>query len=359
MNQPRRPNGPPPFPDVRSAFLLTIGAILAGGLVGVLFLDLGPLAAEGLGTALGIGGVATLAARRVAEPQAARIGLTPLPWRAWPMILCLVPAVLVASELDNFAYDLSPKPETSAQPQTPIDPGQAGETDAAPPDADGEGAAKVEEPAASVIPDDESAVTGDERALDAGNTVDAAAEAASEPEATTTGSDASEPAEPIKPLIDPDDPFSLMEALIVVVGIAPVIHEFLFRGVLQQGLVAQLGLMRGVTLASLLWTMLRPPGATSPARFAGAFIAWFALGWLLGMVRASTGSILGSILLASLWAAVGLASLALQGRVDLPGMNVDGTHLPVVVTVASVLVVAWAGRKVYEDAMAKERSEAS
>lgn len=331
-SQPGRPNGPPPFPDVRSAFLLTIGAILAGGLVGVLFLDLGPLAAEGLGTALGIGGVATLAARRVAEPQAARIGLAPLSWRAWPMILCLVPAVLVASELDNFAYDLSPKTETSAPPQAPAEEVPA----------DGAGAG-----------------TGDEKALDAGTSVDTAAEAATKPELPAAGSDASETAEPIKPLIDPDDPFSLMEALIVVVGIAPVVHEFLFRGVLQQGLVAQLGLMRGVTLASLLWTMLRPPGATSPARFAAAFIAWFALGWLLGMVRASTGSILGSILLASLWAAVGLASLALQGRVDLPGMNVDGTHLPVVVTVASVLLVAWAGKRVYEEAMAKEKSESS
>jgi Type II CAAX prenyl endopeptidase Rce1-like len=356
MNQPRRPNGPPPFPDVRSAFLLTIGAILAGGLVGVLFLDLGPLAAEGLGTALGIGGVATLAARRVAEPQAARIGLAPLPWRAWPMILCLVPAVLVASELDNFAYDLSPKAETSAQTQAPAQEAPAGDKDEAQSDAvDGTAAAKVEDAGDATAPDSASAGTSEEKARD---TDDAAVEAAAKPESPSAGSDANEPAEPIKPLIDPDDPFSLMEALIVVVGIAPVIHEFLFRGVLQQGLVAQLGLMRGVTLASLLWTMLRPPGATSPARFAGAFIAWFALGWLLGMVRASTGSILGSILLASLWAAVGLASLALQGRVDLPGMNVDGTHLPVVVTVASVLVVAWAGKRVCEQAMAKERSEA-
>ena len=359
MNQPRRSNGPPPFPDVRSAFLLTIGAILAGGLVGVLFLDLGPLAAEGLGTALGIGGVATLAARRVAEPQAARIGLTPLPWRAWPMILCLVPAVLVASELDNFAYDLSPpESETSAQPQAPAEEERGADEAETGSGADGVVAAEVEESAAIVASDSASPDTGDERARDAGDTADAVVEAEAKPESPTAGSDASEPAEPRKPLIDPDDPFSLMEALIVVVGIAPVIHEFLFRGVLQQGLVAQLGLMRGVTLASLLWTMLRPPGATSPARFAGAFIAWFALGWLLGMVRASTGSILGSILLASLWAAVGFASLALQGRVDLPGMNVDGTHLPVVVTVASVLVVAWAGKRVYEEALAKERSEA-
>ena len=306
MNPPRPQPAPPPFPDVRSAFLLTIGAILVGGLVGVFFFDLGPLVAEGLGTALGIGGVATLAARRVAEPQATRIGFAPLPWRAWPLILALVPAVLLASELDNLAYDASPA-ETAA--------GAANAAEDAPPEDAAEPAAKVGTTAIA----------------------EAVAEAAAK-------------AEPPPPIVDPDDPFSLMEAFIVVVGIAPVIHEFFFRGVIQQGLVTQLGLMRGVTLASLLWTMLRPPGVTSLPRFAAAFAAWFALGWLLGMVRVASGSILGSILLASLWAAVGFASLALQGRVDLPGMNVDGTHLPVAVTLASLALVAWAARRVFEEA---------
>lgn len=323
MNANRPPAGPAPFPDVRSAFLLTIGAILAGGIVGVLFLDLGPLAAEGIGTALGIGGVATLAARRVAEPQAARIGLAPLPWRAWPLILCLVPAVLIASELDNFAYDWSPQTEAQdgAPPTAP----------AAPPEA----ATNTEET-------DETATDTTQTSETTGTT--AIAEAVAEAAAN---------AEPPAPIIDPNDPFSLMEAFIVVVGIAPVIHEFLFRGVLQQGLVAQLGLMRGVTLAALLWTMLRPPGATSLPRFAAAFVAWFALGWLLGMVRVASGSILGSILLASLWASVGFASLALQDRIDLPGMNVDGTHLPAAVTVASVVLVAFAARRVL--ALARDR----
>lgn len=308
MTANRPPTGSAPYPDVRSAFLLTIGAILAGLIVAVFFFDLGPLAAEGLGTALGIGGVATFAARRVAEPQAARIGLAPLPWRAWPLILCLVPAVLIASELDNFAYDASPKSE--AETGAAEDDPHAAET-------------KADMPAA-------------------GGT--AIAEAIAEAAAN---------AEPPAPIVDPNDPFSLMEAFIVAVGIAPVVHEFLFRGVIQQGLVSQVGLMRGVTLAALLWTMLHPPGATSLPRFAAAWISSFAFGWLLGMVRAATGSILGSILLASLWSAVGFASLALQGRIELPGMNVDGTHLPVLVTVASVVTVAWAGRQVLAEARAR------
>jgi Type II CAAX prenyl endopeptidase Rce1-like len=262
--------------------------------------DLGLIAAAGIGQAIGIGGVATLAARRVPEPQAARIGLVALPWRAWPMILLLAPAVLIASELDNIAYDWSPKSETVAEATDP--------------------------------------------------TADTGTEAEKGTEAKATAQAKKDEDEQPERLIDPDDPFSVMEGLIVVVGIAPVVEEFLFRGVLQQGLVARLGMARGVTLVALLWTMLRPVPATSPARFAAAFIAAFGLGWLLGMMRLWSGSILGSMVLASTWAAVGFASLAFEQRHAIPGMNVEGTHLPAWVTLVSVLLVAWAAQRIFEEA---------
>ncbi|MBY0399655.1 CPBP family intramembrane metalloprotease [Myxococcota bacterium] len=285
MTEPRRPNQERPFPDVSAAFLLTIGAIFAQQLVSILFIELGLIAALGLGTALGIGAVATLAARRVAEPQGPRIGLTPLDWRALPLIVCLAPAVLLASELDNFAYDWSP--------------------------------AEVEE---------------------------VEAKAAAKPPGDTTE-------EPPELLLDPDDPFNLMEGFIVSVGIGPVIHEFLFRGVIQQGVIGHVGFTRGVTLTALFWTMLHPAPWTSPARFAAAFAAWFAMGWLLGIVRTASGSILGSVLLSSLWAAIGFASLALEGRTALPGLNVDGTHLPVAVTIASAAIVGAAAQRIYAIAL--------
>jgi len=298
----RRREAEAAYPDVRAAFLLTIGALLAATFVGVLVSDLGLLAAAGIGQAIGIGGVATLAARRVPEPQAARIGLVALPWRAWPLILCLAPAALVASELDNFAYDWSPQVEEAA--------------------------------VATGAPD---------------TAVEAKAEDAPRAEAEAEEAEGNDEGESLERLIDPGDPFNLMEALIVMVGIAPVVEEFLFRGVLQQGLVARLGLARGLTLVALLWTMLRPVPATSVARFIAAFFAAFAMGWLLGVVRIYSRSILGSILLASLWAAIGFASLALEGRVELPGMNVEGTHLPAALAAASLLVVAFAARAMYAE----------
>jgi len=331
MNQPRPPQGQPPFPDVRSALLLTVGASLAGGLIGVFFIDLGMLAAQGLGTAIGIGGVATLAARRIAEPQAARIGMTGVEWRAWPMILCLMPAVLVASELDNFAFDWSPAPKAEASGSTDADP--SGGADASSENSGGE---------TSVIPAGASAVEPtDEK--DVANPTE-------EPNSKTP---APEVPEPIPPLIDPNSPFSLMEGLIVFVGITPVVHEFLFRGVLQQGLVTQLGLSRGLMVTALLSTILRLPYSPTVARFVAAYLISFGMSWLLGLVRAATGSILGSIVLASLWAAVGFTALALEERMALPGVNVEGTHLPVAVTIASVLLVAWAAQQVHAAAHAR------
>jgi hypothetical protein len=41
---------------------------------------------------------------------------------------------------------------------------------------------------------------------------------------------------------------------------------------------------------------------------------------------------------------------------DLPGMNVDGTHLPILITLASALLVGWAGWAIYQEADRQFRS---
>lgn len=323
-----------PYPDVRSAFFLTLLAMLAAAVVGVFFLGLGTLAAVGIGQALGVGGVATWAARRVAEPQAEHLGLRPLDARMLPIVLCLAPAILLASELDNFAGDWSRESESRGAtyleseivededldrslPQATIDERASDETQPLPsPALDAEGEDEVSPGSAT-------------------------------PEETTV---APEDDEEMPPLVDPKDPLSLLQAFVIFVGIAPVVEEFLFRGVIQQGLVARLGLARGVGLVALLWALLRPAPVDDLTRFLAAGLSFIALGWLLGIVRIATGSILGSITLASIWAAIGLGSLALQDRLDLPGMNVEGTHLPWTVTLASTFIVAWAASSLYREA---------
>ncbi len=318
-----RPDGP--YPDVRSAFTLTLLAMIAAGFTGVAFIDFGLLAAVGIGQAIGVGAIATMGAQRVAEPQAERLGLRALDTAAIPAILCLTPAILLVSELDNYASDWSPREKSAIE--------------MADSSSDGDVAA-VGSPIRETIPGDSSGTDARGRAG-----TGAASVGTEEVEA-----DAIAGGDPAAPIIDPDDPWSLLQALIVMVGISPVVEEFLFRGVIQQGLVQRLGLVRGVAMVALLWTLLRPAPLAGWTRFFAAALASFAMGWALGIVRIATRSILGSILLASSWAAIGLAAVALEGRVDLPGLNVEGTHLPVVVTLASLLIVGWAGWMTFQEA---------
>jgi membrane protease YdiL (CAAX protease family) len=313
---PGMKNGKEPYPDLRGALVLTLLAMLAAAFTGVAFIDFGLLAAVGVGQAIGVGAVATMGAQRVPEPQAQRLGLRALDWKAVPTILCLTPAVLLASEIDNIATDWS-----------------------------GGSAAPAIEAAGSEF--DESAIDLESAAEDEARfETEEHADRALEAEAT-------EPADGLEiegPIFDPSDPWSLLSAFIVMVGISPVVEEFLFRGVIQQGLVSRMGMMKGVTMVALLWTLLRPAPLNGFTRFLAAAVASFGLGWALGIVRLATRSILGSILLASSWAAIGLGALALEDRLPLPGLNVEGTHLPVSVTLACVALVAWAGRETLREA---------
>jgi membrane protease YdiL (CAAX protease family) len=296
---PGTPDGGP-YPDPRGALLLTLGAILATGLVGVFFFGLGAMAAIGIGHAIAVGAIATLAAKRVAEPQADRIGLRGFDPHSLPILLCLVPAVLLASELDNFATEWStPQAEITERFEIESPARDEFET-AAPEEAD---------PQTSETPEIDLDID-----------------------------------------FDLSDPWTLAQALVIYVGIAPVIEEFFFRGVLQQGIIARLGLNRGVAFVALLYTLFHLPAMPVLSRFLLGVVSSFAMGCLLGIARVATGSVLGPILLASSWAAIGILSMALEDRLPLPGMNVDGTHLPISIAFASVALVAWALRTLYGEA---------
>lgn len=313
-----------PYPDLRGAFVLTLLALVAAFFTSVAFLDFGLLAAIGVGQAIGIGAVASLGAQRVPEPQAERLGLRALDWATVPTILCLTPAIVLVSELDNWASAWAGEPSEQVEGETPTDP-------------------------------EASIALEDAIGAEARDATAAGAEGADETDARDTDIDPdATPTEGVpeleRPIFDPDDPWSLLSAIVVMVGISPVVEEFLFRGVIQQGLVQRMGLLRGVTMVALLWTLLRPALFSGVGRFLTTAIASFGLGCALGLVRIATGSILGSILLASSWAAVGLAAVSLEGELDLPGLNVEGTHVPITVTFACALIVGWAARQIQLEA---------
>jgi hypothetical protein len=303
-----------PYPDPRSAFLLTVATFLLTGLVGVFFLGLGAVVAIGIGQAIAVGAIGTMAARRVPEPQAERIGLRSFDPRALPLLLCLVPAILLASELDNIATDWSVGGE-GASTESSIEP----DRDAGDGVVDGDSDAAAPDPARENGAAEETLNPAEEAALEALQ-------------------------------VDLDDPWTLAQAFVISVGITPIVEEFFFRGVVQQSLVARLGLVRGVGFVAVLYTLPHLPAVATFPRFLAGILSAFGMGCLLGLVRIATGSILASILLASLTAAVGIVAFAVREDLPLPGMNVEGTHLPVTVTLASLLVVAWATRALCQEA---------
>ncbi len=96
------------FPGPFAALLLTLAAIFATAFVVALFAGQPLITGLGVGEAVGLGGVATLAARRVPEPQAERLGLRTFDLNLLAPLLCLLPVVILVSELDNWVRILLP-----------------------------------------------------------------------------------------------------------------------------------------------------------------------------------------------------------------------------------------------------------
>lgn len=259
MTQPE-----PPFPAPMAAIWLTVGSWLVTGLVlGVFVEPLGPIAALGLGLAIGLGVTGTLAARRVPPPQAERIGLRGFAPRLALALLLLVPLALLVSELDNVVRALLP-------------------------------AAEDLKPA-------EGAPGGKE---------------------IETG-------------------LFAIEATLVLVGLAPVVEEFFFRGVVQQGLVALGGARRGIFGAALLYALGHGNLVATPAGWVSATLGSLLIGAALGYARLVSGSLLAPILLSMGIAGAGLLAVQLEERLPIPGFSAPGDHTPAVWLFPAAVSVAF------------------
>ncbi|MGB0619317.1 MAG: lysostaphin resistance A-like protein [Myxococcota bacterium] len=286
-----------PYPGIGASLVLLVMAMVASVFTAVALLGLGEIAAQGIGRAIGFAAVASMAIQRIPPPHAQRLGLRRLEPEAVPLILCLVPAVFLMSELDNYAYDWAPDEPSLLEALAP----PVAEDDAA-----------VDAPAMS--DEDDDAESEENLVEDA----------------------------PVRQWIDPSDPWSFLQGLILIAALVPLIDGFFFFGVLQQGLVRRLGLFQGAFFAGLFWMLMRDYPITGATRFMVGTVSLLAMGWLLGIVRVATGTVLGPILLSSGWAAIGFVSGAYTGLIEWPGMNVEGTHLPFLLVVGSVGIVAWA-----------------
>ena len=127
------------------------------------------------------------------------------------------------------------------------------------------------------------------------------------------------------------DALSTFEWVLFAVLLRPVLEEFFFRGVIQQGVVAALGPARGVLLTALLFALVRTSLFGTDAYHAVSFGAQaLATGLLLGCVRLASGSILSCVLLETALEAAGVLSLVLREALPIAGFNAAGAHTPLV-----------------------------
>jgi membrane protease YdiL (CAAX protease family) len=258
-----------PVPSPAGAAVLTLLAWAIATFGWALFAqDAGPLFSLAVGLCLGFGGVGTAAARAVPAPADVRLGLRGFAPRLLLPILLLLPAVVLASEIDNYVRPLFPAlplPEAAAAP--------------------------------------------------------------------------------------PEDPevmrLAATEYLITMVLLRPVLEEFFFRGVIQQGLVAHLGAAAGVLQTALLGGLASGGVALllfGPDRAASAAAQAAFLGLPLGVLRQVSGSLLAPMVGAVGMAAAGFVSFtALAERLPIPGFNAPGAHTPLwILAVCAALAAAGA-----------------
>jgi membrane protease YdiL (CAAX protease family) len=132
-----------------------------------------------------------------------------------------------------------------------------------------------------------------------------------------------------------------LETFLVAVGIAPVVEEWLFRGVIQQGLIAHLSRVRGVMLTAALFAIVHLGPSPSGPSALSPFISSFALGLVLGAVRLATGSLLACILVSAGVSAAGLAAISLADTIPIPGFNAPGAHTSIEILAPALFAVAW------------------
>jgi hypothetical protein len=155
--------------------------------------------------------------------------------------------------------------------------------------------------------------------------------------------DAPARAERMREVLPTGERLALIETLVVAVGLAPLVEEWLFRGVIQQGLVAHLGTRAGVLVTALLFALGHGGAGISAQSWVAVVAQIFVIGLAFGFVRQATGSLLAAVLLHAGVNALGVVSLLLGDALALPratGAAPGSAHLPPAVLAGSAASVA-------------------
>ncbi len=139
-------------------------------------------------------------------------------------------------------------------------------------------------------------------------------------------------------------PYGEIQRFIVIVGLAPVMEEWLFRGGSQQGLVGNLGRMRGLVMTALLFAICRLAPGLAPSTLLSFLLISFATGLLLGWVRIVTGSLLAVILLHTGFNLIGWSAAAYADSFPIQGFNVPDTSTSMQVLLPCLVATGFALR---------------
>jgi membrane protease YdiL (CAAX protease family) len=136
-----------------------------------------------------------------------------------------------------------------------------------------------------------------------------------------------------------DASLATLETVIVGVGLIPVVEEWFFRGVIQQGLVASLGAPIGIFGTALIFALGHGAGL-SPEAWGALVAQTLVLGLALGYARYRTGSLVAPILLHVGVNGIGVAAMAGPDVIAVPGYNAPGAHTPLAILLPSIVSVA-------------------
>ncbi len=137
----------------------------------------------------------------------------------------------------------------------------------------------------------------------------------------------------------PETVLDLLELSIYRVGLAPVVIEWFFRGVILERLRRHFGFTQAIIGSASLCAVATALPGDQAADYVSQLSFFFLLGLILGYMRFRAGSILPGILLSAGMQGVAVLATGFGETLIIPGFNTEGGHSPVGLILPSLISV--------------------
>ena len=146
--------------------------------------------------------------------------------------------------------------------------------------------------------------------------------------------------EGIPGLINSDSASRLIISFFLFAVFFPVMVEWFFRGVVQQGLAERFGALNGILLTATFYALALTGLRSSLSTWVAMAITTFGWGVVFGLLRTLTGSLLAPILLHAGLNFIWVLGIALSESAPVQAFTIPGKHVPIVPLIPSILSVA-------------------